>query len=231
MPEKCHVIHCTQPSIAKGLCRMHYMRVQRHGNVEQTRPDDWGKREAHPAYKAWCGLRRYHRLDMPKPWLDDFWAFAKDVPEKPATGKAFRPDSSKPWSKDNFYWRETRSTSEDRKAYMREWQRKSRAANREYYADADLRKNYGVTMEWYREQLSKQNGVCAICKQPETAVIKGRVIAMPVDHCHKTGKARGLLCTKCNRGLGLFGDNRQIMLAAESYLAFHESLGESNVPD
>jgi hypothetical protein len=218
MPEKCHVHNCTQPEIAKGLCRTHYMRVKRHGNVDEGRPDDWGKREKHPAYSAWCNLRRYHLLDMQDSWREDFWAFVKDVPEKPEKCQAQRPDANKPWAADNFYWKEKRTTSEDRKEYMREWQKKSRAANPDYGISYDLRKNYGVTLEWYREQLAKQKNVCAICEQPETAVIKGKVISMSVDHCHTTGKIRGLLCTKCNRGLGLFMDNKDILKSAIHYL-------------
>lgn len=221
MPEKCHVHNCTQPVVARGLCRKHYMRVKRHGDVDETRPDDWGKREKHPAYKAWCNLRRYHLQDMSPEWVNDFWAFVKDVPEKPEKSSACRADSRKPWAKDNFYWKEKRGSSEDHKEYMREWRKKARAANPEYYMDFDLRRNYGVTLEWYRETLSKQNNVCAICKQPEKAVIKGKVISMPVDHCHKTGKARGLLCTKCNRGLGLFDDNPENLQNAIKYLGSH----------
>lgn len=224
MPEKCHVINCNHPVIAKGLCQKHYQRMKRHGDVEQTRSNDWGQREKHPAYKAWCGLRRYHRLDMQESWRNDFWAFVSDISEKPVNGKAKRADSTKPWSKDNFYWREQRSTSKDRKEYMREWHRKSRAANKDYYLEQDLRKKYGVTLEWHREKLSKQNGVCAICKQPETTVIRNKVIAMPVDHDHNTGRARGLLCTKCNRGLGLFRDDKEILKSAVQYL---ETNGES----
>lgn len=218
MPEKCHVHNCTQPAIAKGLCRKHYMRVQRHGDVGESRPDDWGRREKHPAYKSWLNLRRHHRLDMQESWREDFWAFVKDVPERHSKSQAQRPDPTKPWGKDNFYWKEKRTTSENRKEYMREWHRKSRLANADYYMDIDLRRKYGVTLEWYREQLSKQNNVCAICEQPETAVIRGKVIAMPVDHDHTTGKARGLLCTRCNRGLGLFRDNVSILQSAISYL-------------
>lgn len=194
------------------------MRVRRHGNVDEARPNDWGKREKHPAYKAWCNLRRYHHLDMQDSWRDDFWAFVKDVPEKPKNSQVQRPDPTQPWGADNFYWKEKRSACEDRKEYMREWQRKSRAANPDYYLAYSLRKNYGITLEWYREQLSKQKNVCAICKQPETAVIRGKVISMPVDHCHKTGKARGLICTKCNRGLGLFSDNVDVLKSAIHYL-------------
>jgi hypothetical protein len=194
------------------------MRVQRHGNVEETRPDDWGKREKHPAYSSWCNLRRYHRLNMQESWKADFWAFIKDVPEKPESAQAKRCDSTKPWGKDNFYWKEKRVASEDRKEYMRQWHRQARLANADYYMDIDLRKKYGITLEWYRNTLAKQNNVCAICKQPETAVIRGKVIAMPVDHDHKTGKARGLLCTKCNQGLGLFRDNKDILQVAIQYL-------------
>jgi len=194
------------------------MRMHRHGEVGNTRPTDWGQREKHSAYKAWCNLRRHHRQDTQPEWIDDFWAFAKDVGKKPEFGQAFRPDSSKPWSRDNFYWKEKRASSEDRKEYMREWSRKSRAANKEYYAEQDLKKQYGVDMEWYRATLAEQNNVCAICAKPETTQIRNKTIAMAVDHCHTTGRVRGLLCTQCNRALGLFGDDPAALHAAIGYL-------------
>ena len=224
MPEKCHVHNCTQPVVATGLCRRHYMRVQRHGSIEDSRPKDWGQREKHPAYSAWCNLRRYHRLEIPEPWRNDFWAFVKDVPGRPEKSQACRADQTKPWASDNFYWKERRSGPAETLEYMREWRKHARAANPEYYADQDLRRNYGVTLEWYRNQLSKQNNVCAICKQPETAVIRNKVIAMPVDHDHLTGKARGLLCTKCNRGLGLFADKVENLKSAVLYLESHQGM-------
>jgi len=222
MPEKCHVIKCSNPVVAKGLCRTHYMQVKRHGEVIDTRPVDWGKREKHPAYKAWCGLRRYHRQDTCQEWLDDFWKFAEDVGDKPESAQAHRPDKAKPWSKDNFYWKEKRSTAKDRKTYMREWQKKSRDANPEYYMSQHLKKKYGVNYDWYSKAFSKQNGVCAICKKPETTEIRGKVISLAVDHCHTTGKARGLLCTQCNRGLGLFQDNSESLRSAIEYLAMYK---------
>lgn len=194
------------------------MRVKRHGEVDETRPSDWGQREKHPAYSAWCNLRRFHRLSIPESWRDDFWAFVKDVPEKPQNSMAARCDADQDWSKSNFYWKEARVCSVERREYMREWQKRSRAANREYYLDSDLRKRYGITLQWYQEQLAKQDGKCAICKQAETVVIKGKLIMMPVDHCHETGKTRGLLCTKCNRALGLFGDDIDRLRAAVTYL-------------
>jgi len=218
MPEKCHVHNCSQPVVAKGLCQKHYKRVKRQGTVESTRSDDWGQREKHPAYSSWCNLRRYHRLTMQESWRDDFWQFVKDVPEKPQSAQACRADSTQPWGKDNFYWKERREGPAEIREYMRIWRQKAREANPEYYADQDLRKNYGVTLEWYREQLSKQGDVCAICRQPETTVIRGKMIAMSVDHDHNTGRARGLLCTACNRGLGLFRDSDDLLQAAIQYL-------------
>jgi len=218
MPEKCHVHNCNEPSIAKGLCRKHYMQVQRHGEVAETRPTDWGKREKHSAYKAWCNLRRYHRKDVSQDWLDDFWKFADDVGDKPDSAQAFRPNNSLPWDKNNFYWKEVERSSEDYKEYMQQWHKKARAANPEYYSNQYLKKRYGVTFEWYQKTLAEQNNVCAICAKPETTQIRNKTIAMPVDHCHTTGKVRGLLCTQCNRALGLFGDDPATLQAAIGYL-------------
>ncbi len=218
MPEKCHVIGCNHPVVAKGLCRKHYMRVARTGKIDDSRPGDWGKREKHPAYRAWCNLRRHYLQDMPSEWKEDFWQFAQDIPDKPDMSTAHRPDPSLPWSKDNFYWKEKRSSSENEKEYAREWQQKSRLANPEYYFNQELQKRYGVSLEWYENTLKEQNNVCAICKQPETTVIRGKLIAMPVDHDHATGIVRGLLCTQCNRGLGLLKDSVEILQSAISYL-------------
>lgn len=218
MPHKCSVHNCTNQVSANDLCQKHYMQVQRHGKVGNTRPDDWGKREKHTAYKTWCGLRKSHRQDMSLDWIEDFWKFAGDVGHKPSQSTAFRPDKSKAWSKDNFYWKEHGSSTHRTKEYARQWHKKARANNPDYYRDKDLIKLYGVTLEWYRNKLSEQNGVCAICKCPELAVIRGKTISMPVDHCHTTGKARGLLCTKCNRALGLFRDNVDVLKSAIQYL-------------
>jgi hypothetical protein len=218
MPQKCCVVNCDDQVVAKSLCRKHYMRVQRTGEVDDSRPDDWGKRNKHPAYKTWCNLRRYHRQGIPASWLEDFWKFVSDVPEKIGKSQAFRPKSNEPWSKDNFYWKEPRPIGDDQKEYANEWRKQARATNPDYYLNKDLQRNYGITLEWYREKLKTQNGVCAICSKPETVKIKGKTIAMPVDHNHITGKARGLLCTKCNRGLGLFGDSQEILQNAILYL-------------
>lgn len=67
-----------------------------------------------------------------------------------------------------------------------------------------LKRRYGLTLAGYNALLRKQRGVCAICRTPERELHKHttRVRALPVDHDHRTGKVRGLLCSKCNRAIG-----------------------------
>jgi len=78
-------------------------------------------------------------------------------------------------------------------------------------------KKYGISIEEYGLMYSKQNGFCAICHKPE---INKRSItnALCIDHDHQTNKIRGLLCNKCNKALGLFGDNVSILKEAIKYL-------------
>ena len=98
--------------------------------------------------------------------------------------------------------------------------RQSKSKDELYLMDRErnLRKEFGIGLEEYGAMLEKQGGVCAICKQEETTVRAGRVMALPVDHCHETGKIRGLLCNSCNRALGKFKDSVEHLLAAASYL-------------
>jgi hypothetical protein len=224
MPEKCHAIGCSNPAISKGLCDKHRKRLARHGSIEETRPSDWGRREKHPAYRSWCGLIRYYKNYIPQEW-NEFWNFVRDVPERPERGSYYRQDQSKPFSKDNFYWKVPRLSKElrqDRAAYMREWQRKARAADPDYGKNAYMKRIYKVDLDWFNRQFDLQKGVCAICDKPETTVIHGRQISLAVDHCHDTGRVRGLLCRGCNNSIGHFNHNIRILKSAIDYLRKHD---------
>ncbi|MBW1743926.1 MAG: endonuclease VII domain-containing protein [Deltaproteobacteria bacterium] len=65
----------------------------------------------------------------------------------------------------------------------------------------------------------RQGGVCAICGDPETNQRNGRTIRLSIDHDHETGQVRGLLCVRCNTGLGLFGDNIEVIQKVVDYLS------------
>ena len=74
---------------------------------------------------------------------------------------------------------------------------------------SQLKGCYGITPEEFNKLLEQQEGKCAIC-----ASLK----ANTVDHCHKTGKIRGILCRSCNVAIGFFLDNPNIMRQAASYV-------------
>ncbi len=80
-----------------------------------------------------------------------------------------------------------------------------------------LKFSYGITIEEYEALLLKQNNLCFICQEPETATIKGMIKKLAVDHCHSTKKVRGLLCLNCNMGIGKFKHNPELLRNAALY--------------
>lgn len=79
-----------------------------------------------------------------------------------------------------------------------------------------LIRKYGITFETYMEMLEGQDFLCSICRTRPSD--KNWFC---VDHDHKTGKIRGILCMKCNAGIGQFGDSRERLLRAAIYLEAH----------
>lgn len=98
-----------------------------------------------------------------------------------------------------------------------------RASSRAYYAKHKERLNkerklllYGLTVKQFDAMFRKQRGRCAICRK----IPKGKGIAgvLHIDHSERTCKVRGLLCTKCNRGIGLLCESPEIMRRAAEYI-------------
>jgi len=82
-----------------------------------------------------------------------------------------------------------------------------------------LRK-HGLTPEGYWSLLDQQQGVCALCGTADPGKAGGSdERAFAVDHCHASGKVRGLLCHRCNRGLGYFRDHPEVLARAATYVA------------
>jgi hypothetical protein len=73
----------------------------------------------------------------------------------------------------------------------------------------------GFSEEQYEAMLEAQGGVCAICRLPDSAIAK---TVLCVDHDHRTGDVRGLLCNRCNTAIGLLRDDASIILAAMEYV-------------
>jgi hypothetical protein len=95
-----------------------------------------------------------------------------------------------------------------------------RIKNPEYEGNHKLKIRYGITTEKYTELLAIQEHRCAICGNEEIAVHNKtkKIQKLAVDHCHKTGKVRGLLCQDCNRGIGLFHEDISRLRKAIDYL-------------
>lgn len=93
-----------------------------------------------------------------------------------------------------------------------------RDANRDRHNAAmsagQLRRKFGITQQQYDAILADQDGLCAIC---HLACVTGRKLA--VDHCHSTGKIRGLLCHNCNIGIGKLKEELSILDRAKTYIA------------
>jgi hypothetical protein len=95
----------------------------------------------------------------------------------------------------------------DRPEKTREWYRKNKL------------KQYGLTPDEYQELYDKQNGLCAICTKecPQQELLC-------VDHCHKAGDVRGLLCKTCNSAIGFLNDDPELVRSALFYLLNKQTL-------
>ena len=98
--------------------------------------------------------------------------------------------------------------------YHREYNAKWFFENKTRLREKVLKKKFNLTLEEYNEMFNKQNGCCAICGKHQSILNRG----LSVDHCHKTCLIRGLLCQKCNYGLGMFEDSVGSLSKAIDYL-------------
>lgn len=111
-------------------------------------------------------------------------------------------------------WRE--SNPESFRAAQRRFHERNPNADR----DKHLRRKYGINSAQYDALLESQGGVCALCRKDESVVRRAKSgrESLAVDHCHETGRVRGLLCFKCNTALGVFNDDPERLRAAIAYL-------------
>lgn len=155
-----------------------------------------------------------------KPW---FWC----KPCQRAASRAYRKNNPEKIRSQNAAWRKNNAgysaassrkwRAENRERHLRtlrERDAKRRATDPTWDFRRNLKKLYGLSVEQYEAMYRAQNGVCAICSGVN---VNGRRLA--VDHCHKTGAIRGLLCSNCNFAIGLTKDNPDVLAKAISYLA------------
>jgi len=90
-----------------------------------------------------------------------------------------------------------------------------RSRTREYDLELHMMKTYGLDLKDYEKMLKAQNYNCAICGSPPP---NNRKTRLAIDHCHTSGKVRGLLCDRCNRSIGLLKDDVSVLESAIKYL-------------
>ena len=122
----------------------------------------------------------------------------------------------KPWEE---YLKDLEEKNKKQAAYMVEWN-KTEAGQRARTARTLKEKFdvYGLTIEQYEEKWLQQDGKCEICKKEYPVYGQYR---MHIDHDHKTGKVRGLLCASCNVVLGQSKDSTEVLENSAAYLRKH----------
>lgn len=187
--KRCSHAGCENPVKSKSLCHKHYTGSHRN-----------------PLKERWFAWRRWYAKEWPSRW-NDYEAFVADVGGYPGGGFRLRKKHpEKPLCGANVHWVElypvdTRN-SEDPAEYRRQLSRLRR---------------YGISPSAYRDMLDRQGGKCACCRQEHQAHKFSPFLC--VDHCHETGKVRGLLCSLCNTAIGHFRENPDLLVEGLRYLA------------
>jgi hypothetical protein len=98
----------------------------------------------------------------------------------------------------------------ERARFLRNDRRRVRRALEPDYRDAERARRYGLSLADYRALEKRQGHACAICRKATRDLC--------IDHCHVTGRVRGLLCRSCNSTLGFCADDPRLLRAALAYL-------------
>jgi hypothetical protein len=118
---------------------------------------------------------------------------------------------------------------QDNKEYHKQYRLDHKDKSKEYYKTNKerlrlksragiLRRNYNITIDQYNQMLKDQNECCAICHKHKSLFKKN----LAVDHCHKTSKVRGLLCTLCNQSLGSLNEDVNVINNMIKYIEKHK---------
>ncbi len=219
---ECIIEGCKEKRFARGWCRHHWRLFEKQGVFTPTpRPPSWGTIEKHPLLHAWRHIfRRNAKENYPicDDWIKDPRLFFAEIGEKP--GKDYKlhlKSQSIGYMPGNLEWIETKiktTKTDEQKFDSAAYQREYRKKNPRNCKNSELKRTFGISIHDYDEMFERQNGKCAICGSDKGGM--GRSLA--VDHCHATGKVRGLLCQQCNKGLGHFRDSTVLLESAIKYL-------------
>lgn len=158
-----------------------------------------------PEYRAKRNAQSAKDKDARKAYMQEYYKrnpekFQRRTPEKQAEYNAKR----------RAKYAENQEFRDALRASVKEWQQ----ANPHKRKSQRLMK-YGLTHAEFSDMMTAQGGACAICGHQDMSI---RNFFPVVDHCHNTGKVRGLLCMNCNQGIGKFKDDPILLRRSAEYL-------------
>jgi hypothetical protein len=198
----CKTEGCGQPAFCRHMCKTCYALDNRSKQDPVKRLE--AKRENTEARKEEI---KEHRRQYRQDKKEEIRAYNKKYAEE-------NPELIKLWGKN---YRE--GTAEKNNERARQW-----AEDNPIGIKAQrLLKNYTMSLEEWVNMWEKQDGKCAICKVELTPKGQGGT-CVAVDHCHRTGAIRSLLCQQHNKGLGHFNDDPELLRATADYIEYHNKL-------
>lgn len=101
---------------------------------------------------------------------------------------------------------------------IRKYSKQYSIDNKQKIKSAALLRKYGITLKQYNDMLEIQSGKCSVCGE----LFSDKEQKLVVDHCHKTGRVRGLLCSRCNVALGFARDCPHVLRSLADYIEHHK---------
>lgn len=191
--------------------RHHFFRGQRclcgHGKKVHPGP----RRDGVVCRKAGCGCTEYRRDPKANPWDD----------------REFMRVYQKAWALKHkkrltaYYAEYYKDHSDIIKGRVAAWRRNNPERVHRNRVDAHMQNRYHLTRDQYHAMFVAQSGLCAVCGLAARG--KGPAGTLSVDHDHKTGEVRALLCHQCNRGIGGLRDDPVLLMKAAWYLDKHRN--------
>jgi len=205
--KNCTVEDCNREHEGRGYCSMHLTRIRKFGTPtpDMKFPTPRGQNLSNGETKTCsrCGLKKANvEFHISRSRPDGLNIYCKDCSTEFSKVRYADPQKRSIMLIRGRMWREKNPEADVRK---------------------HLRRKYGMTLEQYNTLFDKQKGLCALCSKPESVKRNSkseRPERLAVDHCHDTGRIRGLLCFKCNTAVGSIGDDEE---SAKRVVEYFES--------
>lgn len=214
--KKCSVEGCVGPGpFVRGWCNAHYLKVRKYGD-----PHYVAKPPPPVGMKTCCQCREtlaaveFNKHAASK---DGLYPSCRSCTNR---GKRDRyaedPESAKARLRASYLRRRDKALADGRES----WAKRDPEDSRHKFRAGHLKRKFGITLAQYDDMFAEQQGLCAICQNPEVDVDArtGRLRYLAIDHCHASGSVRGLLCRRCNTALGLLEDDRERIRKMLDYL-------------